>query len=172
MEYGQQGQAQSAISASLLLAGVVAPAHHAAAQDAKTLVGTWTIMSADNIDAAGNRTPTFGPNPQGSLIFTANGRYSLHIRRTGLSKFASDNRAKGSAEENQAVVAGSIAHFGKYSVDEKGKAFTYHIESSIYPNWDGTAQVRPFTVTGDEMKYGVAAGSAGGRVELAWKRAK
>jgi Lipocalin-like domain len=162
----------SAISASLFLAGLVAPAHDAAAQDAKNLVETWTIVSADNIDATGNKTPTFGPNPQGSLIFTANGRYSLHIRRAGLPKFATDNRTKGSPEENQAVVAGSIAHFGKYTVDEKDKAFTYHIESSTYPNWDGTTQVRPFTVTGDEMKYGVAAGSGGGRVELVWRRAK
>lgn len=162
----------TAISASLLLAGLAAPAGDAAAQGAKSLVGTWTIVSVDNVDASGKKTPFFGGNPRGSLIFTSNGRYSIWVGAASLPKFASNNRAKGTAEENQAVVAGNIAHFGKYSVDEKDKAFTFRIESSNYPNWDGTAQKRPFTVTGDELKYGVAAGSAGGRVELVWKRAK
>jgi len=162
----------SAIAASLLLLSLAVPAGDAAAQGARSLVGTWTMVSSDTIDASGKRTPTFGPSPRGSLIFASNGRYSINIARAGLPKFASDNRAKGTAEENQAIVAGSIAHFGKYTVDEKDKAFTFHIETSTYPNWDGTAQKRPFTVSGDELKYRVAAGSAGGRVELVWKRVK
>lgn len=164
--------ALTAISASLLLAGLTVTAGDAAAQGAKSITGTWALVSADNVDASGKKTPTFGPNARGSLIFTSNGRYSIHVTRSSLPKFASDNRAKGTAEENQAVVAGSIAHFGKYTVDEKDKAFTFHIETSTYPNWDSTAQKRPFTVSGDELKYGVAAGSAGGRVELVWKRVK
>jgi hypothetical protein len=164
--------ALTAISASLLVAGLAASAGDAAAQGAKRLTGTWTVVSADNVDASGKKTPTFGPNPRGSLIFTSNGRYSINIARASLPKFASDNRLKGTSEENQAVIAGTIAHFGKYSVDEKDKAFTFHIETSSYPNWDGTAQKRPFTVSGDELKYGVAAASGGGRVELIWKRVK
>ena len=162
----------TAATASLLFLALAVPAGDAAAQSAKSLVGTWTLVSADNVDSFGKKTPTFGPNARGSLIFTSNGRYSINIARASLPKFASDNRAKGTAEENQAVVAGSIAHFGKYTVDEKDKAFTFHIETSTYPNWDGTAQKRPFTVSGDELKYGVAAGSAGGRVELVMKRVK
>ena len=88
----------------------------AAAQDAKSLVGTWTIVASDTIDAAGKRTPTFGPTPRGSLIFTANGRYSLTLARTTLPKFASNNRNTGTPEENQAIVAGSLSHFGKYTL--------------------------------------------------------
>src|SRR5438128_12625252 len=120
----------AAISASLMLAGLAAPAGDAAAQDAKSLVGTYTLVSADTTDASGKKTPTFGPNARGSLIFASNGRYSINIARASLPKFASDNRVKGTAEENQAVIAGSIAHFGKYTVDEKDKAFTFHIETS------------------------------------------
>src|SRR6266699_7310367 len=124
----------SAIAASLLLLSLAVPAGDAAAQGARSLVGTWTMVSSDTIDASGKRTPTFGPSPRGSLIFASNGRYSVNIARASLPKFASDNRAKGTAEENQAIVAGSIAHFGKYTVDEKDKAFTFHIETSTYPN--------------------------------------
>jgi len=48
----------------------------------------------------------------------------------------------------------------------------YSNETSTYPNWNGTLQKRTFTVSGDELKYGDAASSAGGRVELVWQRAK
>jgi len=90
-----------------------------------------------------------------------------------LPKFASNDRAKGTAEENQAVVAGSIAHFGKYTVDQKDKSFTFHVETSTFPNWDGTTQKRAFTVSGGELKYtNPVASAGGGRVDLVWKRAK
>ena len=162
----------TAISALLLVAGLAASVGDAAAQGAKSLVGTWTIVASDTVDASGKRTPTFGPNPRGSLIFTANGRYSLTLARTTLPKFASDNRTKGTAEENQAIVSGSLSHFGKYTTDDKDKSFTFHVETSTYPNWDGTTQKRPFTVSGDELKYSTAAASGGGRAELVWKRVK
>jgi hypothetical protein len=163
----------TAISASLLLAGLAAPAGDAAAQGAKSLTGTWTLVSLDAVDASGKKTPFQGPDPRGSLIFTSNGRYSLWVGASSLPKFASNNRAKGTAEENQAVVGGSVAHFGKYTVDEKGKAFTFHVETSTFPNWDGTTQKRTFTVSGDELKYtNPVASAGGGRVDLVWKRAK
>jgi len=161
------------ISASLMLAGLGAPAGDAAAQDAKSLVGTYTLVSADTTDASGKKTPSFGPNARGSLIFSSNGRYSIHFASASLPKFASNNRTKGTAEENQAIVAGSLGHFGKYTVDEKDKAFTFHIEASTYPNWDGTAQKRPFTISGDELKYtNPVATAGGGRADLVWKRVK
>jgi Lipocalin-like domain len=162
----------TAISASLLFSVFVMSSGNVAAQDAKSLVGTWTIVSTDTIDASGQRAATFGPNPRGSLIFTASGRYSLILARTTLPKFASDNRTKGTAEENQAIVSGSLSHFGKYTVDEKDKTFMFHVETSTYPNWDGTSQKRPFTVSGDELKYNTVGASGGGTVELVWKRVK
>jgi len=163
----------AATAASLLLLSLALPAGDAAAQGAKSLAGSWTLVSADIIDTAGKMTPIFGPNPRGSLIFASNGQYSLNLARASLPKFASNNRAKGTPEENQAVVAGSIAHFGKYTVDEKDKSFTFNVETSTFPNWDGTTQKRAFTVSGDELKYtNPVASAGGGRVDLVWKRAK
>ena len=46
----------AAISASLLLAGLAAPAGDAAAQGVKSLVGAWTMVSVDNVDASGKKT--------------------------------------------------------------------------------------------------------------------
>jgi hypothetical protein len=56
-----------------------------------------------------------------------------------------------------AVVKGSIATYGTYSV--AGKTFTLKIEHSTFPNWIGAEQPRTITVTGDEMKWSNPAGS-------------
>jgi len=166
------GIALTAAAAPLLLFALAIPAGDAAAQGAKSLVGAWTIVSSDNVDAAGKKTPIFGSDLRGSLIFSANGRYSLTLARAKLPKFASDNRTKGTAEENQAIVSGSLSHFGKYTTDDKDKTFTFHVETSTYPNWDGTTQKRSYTVTGDELKYTTPVASGGGRADLVWKRIK
>jgi len=153
----------AAIAASLLLLSIAIPTGDASAQGAKQLVGSWTAVSSN----------AYNPNPRGMLIFTADGHYSLTLAKASLPKFASNSRVKGSAEENQAVVGGSITHFGKYTVNDKDKTITFHIESSTYPNWDGTTQTRPYSVSGDQMKYTVAVTSSGAKQgEVVWKRRK
>ena len=157
-------------AAAVLLLSVSNPA---AAQSAKSLVGSWAPVSSTNIDGAGKKTDTFGANPRGMLVFTADGRYSLIITSASLPKFAANARTKGTAAENQSVVVGSIAHFGKYTVDEKEKAFTFHVQSATFANWNGQAQKRPFSVKGDQLVYKVPTPSTGvGTSELVWKRLK
>jgi len=72
-------------------------------------------------------------------------------------------------EENKSVVQGTIAHFGRYTVDDSAKATAFQIENSTYPNWEGTEQRRTFTLSGDELKYSVPVASTGaGSAELRW----
>src|SRR5512140_232766 len=91
------------------------------------LVGTWTYVSVDAVRPDGSRVPMFGPNPQGLASFDSNGRYILLTARSGQPKFSSNNRTEGTPEENKAVVQGSIAHFGRYTVNEAEKTITFHI---------------------------------------------
>jgi hypothetical protein len=134
------------------------------------LTGSWTLVSSV-VEQGGNRIEPFGPNPKGALIFDANGRYAAMIMRPGLPKLASDNRTTATPEEAKAIVAGSIAHFGSYTADEK--TITFRIETSTHPNWDATEQKRSFTISGDELKYvGVSAVLGGASATLTWKRAK
>src|SRR6185295_5775279 len=97
----------------------------ASAQTAKDVVGTWAYVSAENTRADGTKFPTFGPSPKGIVMFDANGRYALIVTRSGQPKFASNNRMEGTAEENKAIVSGSISHFGKYTVNEADKTITF-----------------------------------------------
>jgi lipocalin-like protein len=139
------------------------------AQTDKELVGTWTLVSTETVRPDGSRAPTFGDNPKGIIVFTSDGRFIYLYSRGDLPKFASDNRTTGTADENKAVVQGSIATFGTYSV--AGKELSLKIEHSTFPNWIGADQKRTIAITGDELKWHNPAGSGGGVVELVLKRA-
>jgi len=134
------------------------------------LVGTWAFVSSTG--KAPDGSPIWGANPRGLLIFTDNGRYSTHIVRADVPKFAANSRLQGTPDENKAAVHGGVANFGTYAVNEANKSFAVRFEGSSYPNTTGTEQSRPFTVTGDELKVINPASSAGGQSELVYKRAK
>ena len=136
------------------------------------VVGTWVSVSNINTAANGAKSDLFGPNPKGSMIFESNGRFSLIGVRSDLPKFGTNNRATGTAEENKAVIQGSIAYFGTYSVNEADKSFTVQIEGTTFQNWTGTAQKRGLSISGDDLTFFNAAGSSGGSNEVKWKRVK
>jgi Lipocalin-like domain len=145
-----------------LCLGLVTFGNNAVAQSAKDLVGTWTPVSVE----------AYGPNPKGLLIFDANGRFSIILMRPDLPKFASNKRDAGTAEENKAIVGGSLAYYGTYSLS--GNELTLRTEGCTFPNWTGMDQKRTnVSITGDELKYSNNAPSAGGgTAHLVWRRAK
>jgi hypothetical protein len=149
----------SAITVSILALA----AGTAVAQSAKDLVGAWTLVSAGD---------AFGPNPEGLLMFDANGRVAAELFRSNLPKYASGVRTKGTPEEYKATVEGSISFFGTYSVS--GTDLLLHIESCSFPNWNGADQKRTnLTVVGDELKWTQPTPSMGGPpIAVVWKRAK
>ncbi len=153
----------AAIAASLLLLTLALPARDAAAQSMKSVAGSYTVASV----------AAYGPNARGRMMLGADGRYSIVLARATLPKFASNSRIKGTADEYKGVVEGSIAHYGTYTVDDGGKAITFNIEVSTFPNFDGTSQKRPFKVAGDLLTYTVTTASAPGpAADVVWKRIK
>ncbi|PTL85725.1 lipocalin-like domain-containing protein [Vitiosangium sp. GDMCC 1.1324] len=162
---------------ALLFLGLALPAGGAMAEPQtlqEELVGTWTLVLVDNVLPDGSRVELYGPHPQGLLMFDAQGRYSLQILRAGRARFTSNDKSKGTPEENKAAVQGSNSHFGRYSVNEAERTVTFHIEHAFFPNWEGTEQKRTFTLTGDELKYTVPTPTTGGTAtgEVVWKRAR
>lgn len=150
----------AAIAGSLLLATFVAPT---GAQSIKTVAGSYSVVAV----------PAFGDKARGMMVLGADGRYSLVLGRATLPKIAGNSRVKGTPDENKAIVDGSIAHFGKYTIDDGGKSITFHVEMSTFPNWDGTSMKRALKVAGDQLTYTVTAPSAGGPAnDVVWKRIK
>jgi hypothetical protein len=125
--------------ASALIYGIFLARQKAVAERATDLVGTWVLVSS-TLERGGMKTDYFGPNPQGQLMFGPDGHFSAIFTRSDLPKFDSNNRQAGTPEENKAVVQGSIAVFGMYSVNGTDDIITFHIEGSTFPNWNGTAQ--------------------------------
>jgi hypothetical protein len=126
----------------------------ATAQSAKTLrerlVGTWSFVIAEITTADGKKTLPFGDQPKGMLIFTADGHFSQVHVAGDLPRIASNNRLVGTAEDNKAIVHGSLALFGTYTVDEEKKTLTFKIEGSTFPNLAGVAQTRTIDVLSDD----------------------
>ena len=137
------------------------------------LVGAWTVVSVDAA-VAGAKRELFGPSPKGFISFDVNGRYSLAIMRQDIPRIASNNREAGTSDENRAIVAGSLAHFGSYTVNEKDRSITFRIEASTFPNWTGAHQERFVTsLSDDELHWINPISTLGlGSSYLVWKRAR
>lgn len=164
------------LSGTLSIAIAMASIFVTAAADAQSLgqqiVGTWIAVS-QYVDQDGKKLEPFGSNPKGMVVYDSNGRFILMLQRATLPKFASDNRMTGTAEENKAIVQGSIAYFGRYSIDEKERKINLHYDGSTYPNWDGEDQTRLIAISGDELKtISPVSAVGGGVVHLVLRRAK
>lgn len=138
------------------------------------IAGTWMLVSAETTNKDGSKFQSFGPQPKGMVIFDANGRYVQTLMASALPKFASGNRMKGTPEENQAVVQGSIAYYGTWSVDEGSKTVTQRVDATTYALHASTDYKRPITtLTADELVFTNPASSAGGGATvLSFKRVK
>jgi hypothetical protein len=133
--------------------GLVSSAAQAAETLQQQLVGTWNFVIAEIVTADGNKTLPFGDKPKGMIIFTADGHFSeVHVSG-GLPKIASNNRLAGSDADNKAIVQGTLALFGTYTVDEDKKTVTFNIEASTFPNLEGVKQTRTIdALTANEFR--------------------
>lgn len=142
----------------------------AQARSESDLVGTWTLVSSIT-ERSGSRTEQFGPGAKGMLSFDGRGQFMLTIIGPDLPRFASNNRADGTPEENKAVIGRSIAMIGTYVVDPDAKTLTFKVETATFPNWNATEQRRNLVaVSREELKYVTPTASSGGIGTVTWKR--
>jgi hypothetical protein len=146
-------------------------------QRAKTakerLVGSWTLVSLTAGEGADQSFP-FGAKPNGSMMVDANGRFMITVVRSDLPKFASNNRMAGTPKEITAVMQGSIAYYGSYTIDEATRVITVNVEGSTFPNFTGGTQTRILSFNGDdEVTYFNPTPSNGGApANVTYRRAK
>jgi hypothetical protein len=122
------------------------------------ITGNWTLVIADNVSREGNNVPGFGPLPNGSARFGADGHYSFDIS---------------TSTGSQPTVSSS----GTYTLDDAGKTLTLKVEESSLVNWRGTTQTGTVKfVSGDHLGWTnsvplVASADFSG-TDLIWARAK
>jgi hypothetical protein len=126
-----------------------------------SLEGTWIMTSAYEILADGTRTTNYGEHPNGLMMVDKVGRYSIQIFRPNRPKFASGDKRRGTAEEYREAMLGASTHTGHVVVDPVNGKLIFKIESAVYPNWEGTEQVRNYTFKDDTLTYSVPASASG-----------
>ena len=154
------------------LVGGVANAQQKSVKD--QLVGAWTLVSVIVEAADGSKTEGFGPNPKGVIIFASDGNFSLFQSRAEIPKIAANDRAKATPEEAAAIISGSIAYYGTYSVNEADKIILVKLAGSTYTNLvGGPEQKRIITsLTADELRFTNPRTLSGITLHTVWKRAK
>jgi Lipocalin-like domain len=136
------------------------------------LVGTWMLVSSDQVRPDGSKLSQFGANPKGINVFDANGRFFLMVASTDNSKFAAREGKETNSEEVGALIVESIAYYGTYTVNEVN-VINLHLDASTFPNQIGTDQKRTITsLTADELTYGSSAAMPGVQVHQVWSRAE
>jgi hypothetical protein len=117
------------------------------------LVGAWKLIAIEERNEKGELvTPLdYGAEPIGLLIYDAIGNMSVHAMRRDRPKLPSDDVHLAPPDLAKKAFAGYGAYFGTYEVDEKAGLIIHHVQGSLIPNWEGSAQRRRFTLVGDKL---------------------
>jgi hypothetical protein len=74
-----------------------------------------------------------------------------------------------SCEQIRAILAGYIAYFGTFEIDEASRTVVHHIEASLVPSWVGTGLRRAYEF-GDRSQLILTATSERDSTRLVWQR--
>ena len=138
----------------------------------KQFAGTWLLVAVENTNADGSKTLPYGESPAGLLVFTNEGDYAIQILKSVRPKVAANDKNKATNEENAALVQGNNSHFGTYMVDMMKSTITFNVQYAFYPNWEGTVQVRSYSLEGNMLSYVVTHTTNGGSItaKVVWKK--
>lgn len=131
----------AALAATFLL-----PLSTYAMMEADKFVGAWRLISAEftNEDGSPAASP-YGAEPQGILMYDAQGVMAAQLSQSGRKPFAVADRMKGTPEEVKAAFETYQAYWGRYKVDEREHTVTHLVTGALLPNWVGGEQKRHYT---------------------------
>jgi Lipocalin-like domain len=116
----------------------------------ETLDGTWKLISSKRTNqATGATTDTLGPNPQGFVMYSKDGRMMVLIVQGDRPR--ADSIEKLTDQQRQRLFGTMLAYTGTYRFD--GQTIEHHIELSWNEVWSGTVQVRDVKKEGDRLIY-------------------
>jgi hypothetical protein len=154
----------------VVLAGVLSAPAIALGQSLKEeIVGAWRMVSIYN-EERGVKQHVYGENPVGLIVFDRSGYVVQYLTKSGVPKFAANNRLKGTDEEYRTVMQSMLSGFGTYTVE--GDTVTIKWMASSYPNRAGTTEKRIYKVAGDQMTAVNPTAASGGTSVANWVRAK
>jgi len=134
------------------------------------LVGTWTIVSWEEISPNGTKRQI--ANPKGFLIFDSGGRYAQVIARADRPKFKSPGEP--TVEELAAATEDFFtANAGTWRVSEAERLLIQLFEAALRPDNEGTLFRSGISLSGDELRLvSVRPLPTGARIDVQYRRAK
>jgi Lipocalin-like domain len=139
------------------------------AQDEKSLVGAWTLVSCYMEDTVTKeKNATWGERPNGCLTLTAAGHWTV-------VQTSENRKAPHTDEDRAAAFRSMIAYSGRYRIE--GRKIVINVDIAWDESWVGTEQVRYFRIEGDKLHIEAAPqryANLGDRTMLAvlvWQRA-
>jgi hypothetical protein len=141
---------------------------------ANRLVGVWRLVTYIDENEGSDDTQPFGPNPQGFLIYTADGFVSAQLMKPSRPAFHSSDWHHGTPQEYQAAGSGYIGYCGTYDVDEEKATVTHTPSVSLLPNLIDGRQCRSIDLQGDRLVLRAAGAPVAGGLyvtsRLEWQR--
>lgn len=112
------------------------------------LHGSWRLVSFETeLQETKERTQPWGADPQGSLIFGADGRMMVLL--------TAKVREPGNTDEKLAALFRTIvAYTGRYRVEDD--RFVTKVDACWNEAWNGTEQERFYTLDGDRLEVRTA----------------
>jgi len=160
----------------ICLLAMMACADLYAMMEADKFIGAWRLVSAEfrAEDGAIAESP-YGPEPQGLLMYDAQGSMSAQLAQKSRTPFAIADRRAGTAEEIKAAFESYQAYYGRYKVDEREHVVTHTVIQSLLPNLVGTEQRRQYKFKDGKLILRTPPILIGGRRltgELVWEKIK
>jgi hypothetical protein len=163
----------------VVLAGALAPAWSSAQQSApppaavrpaaaEAFVGVWRLVSFENIDEQGRRTPN--SLSEGRITYDAHGNMTAQLMRPGRASHSSTP----TESERAASYSSYVAYYGRYEIDPATAKVTHHVEGALNPNWVKTPLVRHWEFSPDLQRLSLSVRNSAGRTTgtLVWEKVR
>ncbi len=132
------------------------------------IAGTWDLELWDRFDDDGSAIQPLGSSPSGTLIYAHDGGMAVMMAAADRPKLDTDDPVGGSLEERADAYSSCLAYVGRYRVD--GDSVIHELEASLFPNWSGTEQTRPFLLDEDRLVLQVRNEDDRITNEIVWRR--
>ncbi len=135
------------------------------------LAGSWKLLAWRRIEQDGSTTYPLGEDATGVLIYAADGSMAVQMTAAHRPAIRSENALGGDLHERAQAYSTCLAYFGTWEV--QADTVIHRLDASLYPNWSGTLQSRPFECDGSTLvlRTPPSSGKDGTVVnEMSWSR--
>jgi hypothetical protein len=136
------------------------------------VVGTWKLVSWRRIAQDGSVTYPLGEGATGVLVYAPDGTMAVQMTAANRPSLPTADPIGGTTQQRADAYSTCLAYAGTWEV--QGDSVVHRLDVSLFPNWAGTTQSRPFTNDGTTLVLRTPpTESADGTMvnELSWARA-